>query len=536
MSKTVTEDRNLLGRRNASSGVPAWSCCLLLALLALANVSKVAQAADGASPDNTVLDVTVLDMTTDSRCIAIPLNRSVVVKTTMPIARANVVASEIVEAQAISATELLITGTGYGRTNIVLWDPDERQYLLDVTVELDLAALNEALMRIDPQSTAEAKAILGNIVLSGTVSSAERASRMVEIANLFLSAGQRTGAATTVQNHLDIAGEQQVLLRCVVAEINRGAIRQLNINGFLAGDDFGHGFMVNQLGGVNPINIGAAADFPVTGTIPFLTGTDGIPLQPNVPLSLGFPRVQMQLFIRALADNSLLRVLAEPNLVAISGETATFLAGGEFPVPVPQGNYAVTIEFREFGVRLNFTPVVKAHQKIRLRVAPEVSELDFTTAAQISGFTVPGLSTRSAETFVEMGNGQTIAIAGLLSEEIRGYSSQVPGIGDVPILGALFRSVEYRRNNTELVILVTPEIVSPMEPFQIPQLPGEDFVEPNDFELYALGKLEGAAHHPAPDTASDEPADDAAEALEGTAPERLAVHGPWGHAGNVELR
>ncbi|MCH8241212.1 MAG: hypothetical protein IH897_01220 [Planctomycetes bacterium] len=374
-------------------------------------------------------------------------------------------------------------------------------------------------------------------MLNGTVSSTARAQRMVELAELFLPpAVAGATSAATVQNHLDVAGEQQVLLRCVVAEMSRTALRELGVNGFLAGENFRDGFLINQIGGINPINIGAAANSLVTENIPFLTGDDGIPLLSQSTLSLGFPRGQSQLFIKTMADNKLASVLAEPNLVAISGETATFLAGGEFPIPVPQGNQQVTIEFREFGVRLNFTPVVLGHQRIRIRVAPEVSELDFTTAIQIEGFVVPGLTTRATETTIELGSGQTIAIAGLLSEQVRGIASRIPGIGDLPVIGALFRSVNFQRSVTELVVLVTPEIIAPLEPHQRTPLPMDNRIDPDDFELYFLGRLEGTAG------ADATPGDDQHAGMRGTAalvrsdPEERSVHGPWGIAGGPRTR
>jgi len=314
-----------------------------------------------------------------------------------------------------------------------------------------------------------------------------------------------------------------------VAEVNRAASRELGINGFLAGTNFRDGFIVNQLGGINPINMGAAADALVTRNMPFLTGEDGVPISSATTLSLGFPRAQMQLFLRAMADNSLLKILAEPNLVAISGETASFLAGGEFPIPVPQGNQQVTIDWREFGVRLNFTPLVRGHQRIRLRVAPEVSELDFSTAVQIEGFVVPGLKSRSSETTVELGNGQTIAIAGLLSEELRGIASRIPGIGDVPILGALFRSVNFQHSLTELVILVTPEIVAPLDAHQKVRLPGEDLTDPSDVELYMLGLLEGSDDSKTTDRLSSSRDAFAPGSGIESEPDELSVHGPWGH-------
>jgi len=185
-----------------------------------------------------------------------------------------------------------------------------------------------------------------------------------------------------------------------------------------------------------------------------------------------------------------LHVLAEPNLVTISGQEATFLAGGEFPVPVPQRD-SVTIEFREFGVRLNFTPTVLGQDVIRLRVAPEVSEPDYTNALTITGYVIPGLTQRRVETVVELGPGQTFAIGGLLSEKTRAVSGKVPALGDLPVLGALFSSQDYQQSETELVVLVTPELVAPLNPDQVTYIPGADHIAPNDWELFGLGKLDG---------------------------------------------
>ncbi len=471
----------------------------------------------------------IVDESARTERITVPLHRSVTVETTVEIARADIMARDIADVQVVSPTRVLISGQKFGTTALVLFGTDDKQYVFEIAVELDLGQLNETLASIDPLSTAQAKSVLGHIVLSGTVSSSDRAQRMVEMAELFLPPSDQRSGKTTVQNHLELAGEQQVLLRVVVAEVSRSAARELSVNGFLAGENFRDGFLINQVGGINPISIGAAAAQDITRNMVFLTDEGGIPVSANTTLSLGFPRVQMQLFLKAMADNSLLRVLAEPNLVAVTGETATFLAGGEFPILVPQGDFRVTVEFREFGVRLNFTPLVRGHQRIRLHIAQEVSELDFSAAVQFQGFVVPGLSSRSTETVVELGSGQTIAIAGLLSEEIRGVASRIPGFGDIPILGSLFRSVQFQRSMTELVILVTPEIVAPLEPHQKVRLPGEDFASPSDLELYALGILE--SRH------SADQADQGAAAAElDSEPEELSIHGPWGHAGTGDLR
>ncbi len=478
-----------------------------------------------AKPGGKEFRAQVLDLASSSQRITVPLHRGVTVETTVEATRADVIAKHIADVQVISPTRMLITGENFGNTSVVLIGADAKQYVFEVSVELDLEKFNEALKGIDPQSTAKATSVMGNIVLVGSASNAERARRMAELAVLFLPPGPEGRPTTTVQNHVEVAGEQQVHLKCVVAEVSRSASRELGVNGFLAGENFRDMFLVNQLGGINPIDIGAGAG-AVTQNLPF--GTPGIPLLNKSTLSLGFPRAQMQLFIKAMADNALLSVLAEPNLVAISGETATFLAGGEFPILVPQGDLRVTVEFKEFGVRLNFTPVVQGHQRIRLRVAPEVSELDSVNGVTLLGFEVPALAVRSMETTVELGNGQTIAIAGLLNEQVRGVASRIPGIGDVPVLGALFRSVSFQRSLSELVIFVTPEIVAPLDEHQTVRLPQDGRVDPNDFELYALGLIEGECKGPCPDPSGCKGCKHGGPQVE-SEPEELSVHGPWGH-------
>lgn len=518
---------------------PAAHFCrvgFVMGALLLTGANAPAQTKPEAKPAGKEFRASVLDLSASSQRITVPIHRSVTVETTVEAQRADVIAKQIADVQVVSPTRMLITGEAFGSTTVMLSGTDGKPYVFEVNVELDLEKYNEALKGIDPQSNAKATSVMGNVVLVGTVSSAERARRMVELAGLFLPPTTEGKDATKVQNHLEVAGEQQVLLKCVVAEVSRAASRELGVNGFLAGENFRDGFLVNQIGGINPINIGAAADALVTGNLPFQTGTDGIPLGQASTVSLGFPRAQMQLFIKAMADNSLLSVLAEPNLVAISGETATFLAGGEFPILVPQGDFRVTVEFKEFGVRMNFTPVVQGQQRIRLRVAPEVSELDFTSAVQFQGAVVPGLKSRAMETTVELAAGQTIAIAGLLAEEVRGLSSRVPGIGDVPVLGALFRSVNFRRSLTELVILVTPEIVAPLDAHQTVKLPQEDRMDPDDFELYAMGLLEGSSLGRCGGADCGSKCKRNGQSMIESEPDELSIHGPWGHVAGTEVR
>jgi len=227
-----------------------------------------------------------------------------------------------------------------------------------------------------------------------------------------------------------------------------------------------------------------------------------IPVGPNAPFGHVFSSAVNTLFrfntnnttwtgfIDALQEDGLIKVLAEPNLVTLSGQTASFLAGGEFPIPVPQDNNT-TIEYKQFGVALNFTPVVLSKDKISIKVVPEVSDIDYTTAVRLEGYVVPGLRVRRASTTVELGDGQSFAIAGLLRENVRTIVSKYPLLGDIPILGALFQSKEFQKENTELVIIVTPHLVKPLDMAK-QTLPTDFYVEPNDAEFYLMGKLEGA--------------------------------------------
>ncbi|HAU38151.1 MAG TPA: hypothetical protein DCX07_10615 [Phycisphaerales bacterium] len=214
-------------------------------------------------------------------------------------------------------------------------------------------------------------------------------------------------------------------------------------------------------------------------------------------LFAGFPKIDLEVFLQALSENQYLRVLAEPNLVALSGQEASFLAGGEYPIPVVQGSTtgggtSISVEYREFGVRLQFRPTVLGENGIRLYVAPEVSELSDVGAVQIQGFRIPSVVTRKAATTLELKSGQSFAMAGLIRRSTSARTSRVPGLGDLPILGSLFRSVRYELGETELVVLVTAELVEPLDvDIQKQPVPGDFHIEPNDWELYAFGKIEG---------------------------------------------
>jgi pilus assembly protein CpaC len=295
-------------------------------------------------------------------------------------------------------------------------------------------------------------------------------------------------------NLLHVPGPQQVLLKVRIAELDRTGMRQIGANliglsdGNLVGTSVGSGaVLATGIKGISPTGLlinpdPAATFFQTTST----TTVFGI-----------FEHAGFEFLLSALRNNSLVKILAEPNLIAMNGQQASFLAGGEFPIPVPQvtGGVAssITVIFKEFGVRLSFTPYIQDDESIRLTVDPEVSTIDKALGVTLTtgGSVVPGLNTRRAHTTVEMHQGQTLAIAGLLSLELDGTTNRIPGLGDLPILGPFFSNTTNDRVEKELLVLVTPYLAEPMNPEQVPPLPGEEVKEPNDLEFYLLNRIEG---------------------------------------------
>lgn len=434
------------------------------------------------------VQIQVRDVTTEGQLIRVPVNKSVLVDLSMPAREVRLAKPEFADVNFINPTQLILTGKSFGTTQLIMTFGERDQRVFDVAVDLELERLLASIRTAVPRGSIKAHALMDSVVLTGDVPDAEAAARIMEVAGVF---------STKVLNHMRVSGTQQVLLRCTVAELSKSVTRQLGFNGWMGGENLRDMFFVNNLNQINPADIGAVAGANAAGVIPFATGSNGIPITGNTTLSLGFPRVQMQAFVQALRENGLLRVLAEPNLVAINGQSASFLAGGEIPIPISTSN-TIDIKFKEFGVRLNFTPAVLSEDRIRLKVAPEVSEPDFTNSVTFGGISIPGFATRRVETTVELASGETIAIGGLLNERVRAITQTVPGLGDIPVLGALFRSVNYQSDESELVVLVTPEMVEGVSPDQVTFVPGENFVQPNDFELYLFGAQEGQPKNPTP--------------------------------------
>jgi len=340
--------------------------------------------------------------------------------------------------------------------------------------------------------------IQGTVALRGTMPD-------IATANLIQAFMNASGLKWVDLTH--IAGVQQVQLRVRIAEASRYALRELAFGAVAGGNSFFGGYQAPGGTPFQPVSISPGAGAQQTATVGGNVATEASGVtSPNfgfdknavtsaVTLFGGVPGSDLEFYIQALSENRYVRLLAEPNLVAISGERATFLVGGAFPIPVVQNSGAsssVTIEYKEFGVRLNFRPEVLGQGRIRLEVAPEVSELSEIGSLRQNGFTVPSVITRRSSTTVELGSGQSFAMAGLLRTKEQGRVSKVPILGDIPVLGVLFRSVRYEEDQTELVVMVTAELVEPLDNGTVRPLPGDLHEAPNDWELFMEGSLAGA--------------------------------------------
>ncbi len=324
---------------------------------------------------------------------------------------------------------------------------------------------------------------------------------------------QATFAKPQIINLIRIPGIHQVSLQVRIAEINRTALREIG-NDFL--------FIDSESGN----SIGTA----IAGTAASAMTALGVGVAGPSTTAFGvFPTGDFEMLIRALRKNSLLSIMAEPNLVTMSGQRASFLAGGQFPVPIPQtggaATGAITIEWKDFGVQLNFVPYVLEDETVRLHVLPEVSTIDQGLGVTVLGTSVPGLNSRKAETTVELRQGQTLAIAGLLSVEVAGDTSRVPGLGDLPYIGPLFSNTSHRKVEKELLVLVTPYLVAPQNADQLHPLPGAEIEDPNDWEFYFLNRLEGRTGRNFQSTKS---ADDPLGLVRRMKLERRCMSGPVG--------
>ncbi|HUR37730.1 MAG TPA: pilus assembly protein N-terminal domain-containing protein [Terriglobales bacterium] len=386
--------------------------------------------------------------------LRVRVNKSLLINTQTRLRRVSVTDPTIADALVVSPTQVLIHGRAPGEVSLLLWDETDRSRSFDLRVDVDVTAANEELGRIMKDEKIDVSASRSAIVLSGHVSSKEVAEHAGMIASAY---------SKNVVNVLTFGpvGAQAVLLEVRFAEVNRVALTQLGINFLSTGAGNTPGTVsTGQFGPPPPVDLTGVIGAPTGG---FTTSIPGIEV-----LNIFFFRPDLNLgaTIRALQQKNVLQVLAEPNLIAVNGKEASFLAGGEFPVPIVQGtgiSQAISVQFKEFGVRLSFIPVIMPNGNIHLTVKPEVSALDFANGVRLGGFQIPALSTRRAATELEMRDGQSFVIAGLMDNRIGDEMSKIPFLGDIPILGNFFKSKSLRKTNNELMVLVTARRISPSD-------------------------------------------------------------------------
>ena len=420
-------------------------------------------------------DVPVTAMASNAAPIPLSLlvGRSTVVDVGTPIARVSLTSADIADALVTSPSQLLVNGKTPGTISMFVWERAGGLRRYEIVVLRDLARLQAQLKELFPGERIEAHSNGRQIVLSGVASSKDVMTRAVDVAAGFVE--KRDDVVTLLQVPQIATRSNQVLLRVRFAEVSRSALTELGLSLFT-----GPTGINNTLGRVTTQQF-SAPDFK-----DMEWSKDGFKAGEDVKAAAGkftfsdflnffilSEKFDLGLLVRALQNRGLFQSLAEPNLVAESGKEASFLAGGEFPIPIAQGsgaNIGVSVQFKEFGVRLSFTPTVVG-DRVHLKVRPEVSTLDFANAVVFSGFRIPALTTRRTETELELRDGQTFAIAGLLNSSMTQTLQKVPGIGDIPILGYLFRSKAARKDQTELVVMITPQILPQDSPGATDRLP-----------------------------------------------------------------
>ena len=381
------------------------------------------------------------------------VGKSLLINTTERLKRVSVTDPAIADPQVVSPTQILIHGRSPGEVSLLIWDELERSRSFDLRVDVDVSAAAEEEKRVFPDEQITVTPSRSAIVLSGHVSDEDVSKRAGMIAEAY---------SHNVVNVLSFGpvGAQEVLLEVKFAEVDRSAMTQLGANFFSTGAANTIGTTsTGQFGGFGPQQVTQTTGQAVTP--PF---TSNQTISNVLNLFLFRPDIHLGAVIEALQNKNVLQILAEPNLIAVNGKEASFLAGGEFPFPIVQpgqGFTAVTIQFKEFGVKLKFTPLIEPNGNIHLRVVPEVSTLDFANSLTISGFTIPALSTRRADTEFELQDGQSFVIAGLMDNRVTNIVNKVPGLGDIPILGNFFKSKSAQKSNSELMVLCTARRVSP---------------------------------------------------------------------------
>ena len=405
-----------------------------------------------------------------SEALNVPMNRAVVVESDVPFGELSIANPGIADISTLSDRSIYVLGKAPGRTTLTLLSPEGQLISnVDVHVTPDMAEFKERLQQILPGEPIEVRTANDGIVLSGQVSSTAKLDRALDLANRY--------APDRVSNLMVVGGTQQVMLKVRFAEMARSVSKNIS-SSMVLGDG-------GRFSGETGTLLGSGINGGLFDYRPDIAG--GIQLGGNVG------GLEFGVLLEALEAKGMVRTLAEPNLTALSGQEAKFLAGGEYPVPVAQDSDTVTVEFKPFGVELNFPPVVVDGDIINLTINAAVSAIDPANGFSDGTFTIAAFTRRETSTTVEMRDGQSFAIAGLLQDDFRDLNSQLPWVGDIPVLGALFRSTEYERNQTELVIIVTPHLVTPVSGEAL-ALPTDRVRIPTERELFLFGDVAKSAN------------------------------------------
>jgi len=423
---------------------------ILLVFFAVPLVSAQQPAAPGSSPQPPQ-SVNSAPESNEPQTLHLLVGRSLVISSPTRIKRVSLADPDIAEAIVVSPTQVLVNGRKPGGVSLMLWDEADQSQAFELSVDIDVLGLSQKIHEVFPTENIHIDTSRDVVILTGNVSSSTVADKVLEVVK---------AAAPKVTNMMQIPAPPtgEILLQVRFAEVDRTLLNQFGINilslpgaktiGTVTTQQFGAPQLQNNSGSSGGTGVGQAFN-----------------LSDLLNIFIFRPDINLAATIKALQEQNILQILAEPNLMTSAGKEASFLAGGEFPYPVPQGGgtgfTTITIQFKEFGVRLNFTPNFTPEGQIHLKVKPEVSSLDFTNALQFQGFTVPALSTRRMESEVDLADGQSFAIAGLMDNRVTEQLSKIPWIGDVPVLGELFRSKSLNRSKDELLVVVTPIIVKP---------------------------------------------------------------------------
>lgn len=450
----MTSMNGLLYRLAPTLGLIAAAALAFFMLILLSVVSPPALAQSS-----------IRNLVSGDETIELEVNKGILVRLPQPASAVFVANPAYADIAVKSPTLVYVMGKRTGVTSLFAVDSNDR-VLADVNLKVNhnLTEIRSSIRAVLPDTELEAHSVPGGLLLTGLVNSPREAEEARRIGDRFLAKDE------TLINQIHIVGPNQVNLRVRIAEVSRDVLKRL-------------GFNFDLLGSVGNFAFGLATGQPFA---PALGTRGGLASAGAIAGSFSGSNFDANGLIDALEDEGLMTLLAEPNLTALSGETASFLAGGEFPVPVAQDADKITVEFKPFGVSLAFTPTIVSDDRISLKVLPEVSSLSSSGAVTLNGISIPALSTRRANTTVELGSGQSFAIAGLLQADSNQTVNEFPGLADIPILGALFRSTDFKRRETELVIIVTPYLVRPVSTDAL-AMPTDGFQIPDDYDRVMRG-------------------------------------------------